>query len=99
MRLEEALDQIDGLGEDDVVFARRPWQLDSEALIGRLDENFGVPKAIADQRLDYFIDVPLAKEVLGILCSKPASLQKRRALLLYYAEHDAYPEWVYQPCG
>ena len=97
MKLEEALDQIDSLTDEDVVFAKRPWQLDSEALIGKLDENFGTPKPIAEQKLDYFIDVPVAKEVLGIFGSRQISQQERRALLLYYAEHDAYPKWVYQP--
>lgn len=97
MKLEEAFDKIDGLSEDEVIFAKRPWQFDSEALIGKLDENFRVPKPIADQNFDYLIDVPVAKEVLGAFGSKQPSPQERRTLLLYYAEHDAYPSWVYQP--
>ena len=97
MKLEEAFDQIDSLTCEDVTFAKRSWQLESEALIGKLDENFRVPKPIADQNLDYLIDVPVAREVLGVFGSRQPSQQERRALLLYYAEHDAYPKWVYQP--
>jgi hypothetical protein len=95
MKLEEALDKIESLTEEQVVFARRPWRLDSEALIGRLDQNLRVPKPIADQGFAYFIDAPVAKEVLGVFGSRQASPQERRDLLLYYAEHDAYPSWVY----
>jgi len=96
VKLEEALDKIDSLSEDEVIFAKRPWQFDSETLIGKLDEDSRVPKLIADQNFDYLIDVPVAKEVLGVFGSNPPSQEERRALLLYYAQHDAYPQWVYE---
>jgi len=66
MTLEEALNQIDQLADEDVLFAKRPWRLDADALIGRLDEDFGVPGSISILNFEYFIDVPVAKEVLGV---------------------------------
>lgn len=95
MKLKEALDQIDSLDESAVVFARRPWTLDSEAVVDRLDGEMRVPQHIAVSRFEYFIDVPVAKEVIGVFGSRPVTAQQRRELLLYYAENDAYPEWVY----
>jgi hypothetical protein len=96
MTLEEALNQIDHLADDEVIFAKRPWRAVTEAQIGRLDENFGVPESLTGLNYEYFIDVPIAREVLGVLGSKRHSVQQRNELLLYYAEHDAYPNWVYQ---
>ncbi len=96
MKLEQALDQINGLTDDDVVFARKPWSMESEALIGQLDRDLRVPREIADQGFDYFIDVPVAIEVLDVFAGKKPTPKQRRDLLLYYAVHDAYPEWVYQ---
>jgi hypothetical protein len=86
VKLEEAVDQLDSLTEEDVIFAKRPWQLDSEALIGLLAENLGVPKAIEDRGFDYFLEVPVANEVLEVFGSRQPSAQERRALLLYGVE-------------
>jgi hypothetical protein len=48
MKLEQALDEISSLKEDEVIFARKPWDMNSDALIGQLDSNFRVPDEIAD---------------------------------------------------
>ena len=42
--LEQALDEIDRLQDDDVVFARKPWTVASEAIIGKLDHKFLLEK-------------------------------------------------------
>jgi|SRR5687768_6627752 hypothetical protein len=95
MKLKEALDQIDSLDESKVVFARKPWGLESEAVVDELDDQMRVPRHIAESRFEYFIDVPVAKEVLGVFGSRPVTAEQRRELLLYYAENDAYPDWAY----
>jgi hypothetical protein len=95
MKLREALDQIDGLDEGEVIFAKKPWTLESEARIGRLDDSFRVPAPIAAEKFEYFIDVPVAKEVLSVFRHRRVDPQQRHELLLYYAEHDAYPDWAY----
>jgi hypothetical protein len=97
MKLREALDQVGHLDDDKVIFARRPWILDTEAEIGRLDdESLGVPEAIRNRGLEYFLDVPVAREVLEVFGNREPTVEERRALLLFYAEHDAYPDWVYE---
>jgi hypothetical protein len=96
MKLELALDQISQLHDDYVVFAKKPWSLHSEALIGKLDTDLRVPKNIADQGFDYFIDAAVAHEVLEVLADRETTPQQRHDLLLYYASHDAYPDWVYR---
>lgn len=96
MRLENALDQVEDLSDEYVIFARRPWNLNSDAKIGQLDNDFRVPKSLADQGFEYFIDAPVAKEVLSVFGTRKATVDQRRMLLLYYAENDAYPDWVYE---
>ena len=96
MKLNDALDKVAFMQDDDVIFAKRPWNIDSEATIGHLDENLGVPKVFAERGLEYFLEAPVAKEVLGVLAKREATIEERRSLLLYYAENDAYPDWVYR---
>jgi hypothetical protein len=97
MKLQDALDQIASLADEDVIFAKRPWHMESEAIIGQLDERLAVPKSIAEKGFSYFIEVHLAKEVLEVFDPRTPSERECRDLLLYYAEHDAYPAWVYNP--
>jgi hypothetical protein len=46
--------------------------------------------------LDYFLEGSVAKEVLGVLSNRNTTADERRELLMYYAEHDAYPTWAYK---
>jgi hypothetical protein len=94
MKLGRVLDQIDSLSDDDVIFARRPWNPDSEAVVGRLDDGLGVPKSMTDQGFDYFLGVYFAQEVLEDFGSKCDSAAERRDLIIHYAENDAYPDWI-----
>jgi len=96
MLLKDALDQIDQLAGDDVVFARKPWLLDSDAVIGKLDARLCVPAEIRSMGFDYFMEVNVAVEVLEVFGAQEPTLEERRALLMFYAEHDSYPEWVYE---
>lgn len=94
MKLSEALDRIESLSETDVIFAKRPWHLDTAALIGQLDGELRTPREIADRSFEYFIDVPVAREVLDVLKNRRATAEERRDLLLFYAQNDAYPSWI-----
>lgn len=96
MKLGPILDQIDNLSDDMCIFARQPWSLSSEAEIARLGNDFKTPQAIADKGLSYFLEVHVAKEVLEVFGNYSASAEEKRRLLLFYAENDAYPEWVYR---
>jgi hypothetical protein len=94
MTLAEALDQIQNL-EDGVVLAKKPWRMDSEAVIAQLDADYRSPKELRDQGFVYFLDAGTVDEVLGVFKSRPSNAQKRRDLLFYYAENDAFPGWLY----
>lgn len=95
MKLKDALDQIESLDDGHVIFARRPWSLDAEAEVGLPDAEFRVPKGVVSRGLDYFLEVHVAREVLEVFGNQSPTLDQRRALLMFYAENDAYPSWVY----
>ena len=96
MKLRDALDQIGLLDDDAVIFARKPWTLDTDADVHALDSNLRVPTPITDLGLMYFLEASVAKEVLEAFGEREPTADARRALLMYYAEHDAHPEWVHQ---
>jgi hypothetical protein len=97
MHLQDALDQINALDDEDVIFAKKPWHMGSEAAIARLDSSLKTPSNLAQLGFEYFIEATLAKEVLSVLKQRPVSEERRRALVLFYAENDAYPDWAYEP--
>ena len=97
MNLQDALDQIGQLSDDDVIFARKPWTPESEAAIGVFDAVFRVPSEIAERGLEYFLEASVANEALNDFTfrDRKPTPNEQRALLIYYAENDAYPEWAY----
>ena len=94
MKLFEALDLIESLDGQDVIFAVEPWTFQSEATIGRLDNEYRVPKKITDLGYSYFMDVFVALEVLQGFDHSTLDVQQRREVLLHYAKFDAFPEWA-----
>lgn len=55
-----------------------------------------MPSEVAARGLDYFLEVNIAKEVLEVLGKKAASREEKVKLLIFYAENDAYPDWVFE---
>jgi hypothetical protein len=95
MTLEEAITTIDTAGDDAVIFARKPWSATADSTIDSLDSALRVPQSLRDAGFEYFLEAAVAKEVCEVFGSRPPSLDEKVRLLLYYAENDAYPEWVY----
>jgi hypothetical protein len=94
MILRDVLIKVDTLDRDDVIFARRPWTLASECVVRPLDSEFGVPLDLKEAGFEYFLDVPVALEVLEVFGDKPPTEDEKLRILLHYAQNDAYPEWV-----
>lgn len=94
------LDVVDGLEKMNIESAlclRAPWQGSAECVVVP-NEKTGIPHEIEKAGFSYFLEVAVAKEVLGVLGSRPATRDEKVRLLLYYAENDAYPTWVYEHC-
>jgi hypothetical protein len=93
--LVEIVDSLEMLDEEHCIFARKPWSTDTFATVGPLTDDFRVPAEVADEGFEYFLEVHVATEVLEVFGTRQPNLQERRNLILYYAENDAYPDWVY----
>lgn len=96
MTLKDAFDRVLILRDDDVIFAARPWTLTSEAEIGPFDSDYRIPEAYMERKLEYFLEASVAHEVLGVFGDRKFTDDERNELLLFYAENDAYPDWVYK---
>lgn len=95
MTLAEAIAEIESAGDDAVIFAKKPWSPAAEALIALLDDDLKVPASVRMAGFEYFLESALATEVFEVFEGRAPTLDEKVRLLLYYAEHDAYPEWVY----
>lgn len=95
-KLAELLDHIHELPDSECIFARKPWPADSEAVTALLGEKHEVPSDITTLGFEYFLKVHVAKEVLEVLSGRKVSKDEKLRLLIFYAENDAYPDWVYK---
>jgi hypothetical protein len=96
MKLQDILDEVEQLSDDKTILARKPWTLESDAEVVSLDAEFRIPEAERQLGFDYFLEISVAIEVLEVFGDRKPTLDERRALLMYYAENDAYPDWVFQ---
>ena len=95
MTLAEAIAKIDEADDEAVIFARKPWSPTAESLIAPLDQDLRVPAHVKQEGFEYFLEAPVAKEVCEVFVGRRPSFEEKVRLLLYYAENDAYPEWVH----
>ncbi len=96
MKLAELLDHIHELPDSECIFAQKPWSADSEAVTAPLGEKHEVPSNLTTLSLEYFLEVHVARELLEVLAGRKASNDEKLQLLIFYAENDAYPDWVFK---
>jgi hypothetical protein len=51
---------------------------------------------LTHDNLEYFLEVFVAKEVCEVFGTRRPAAQDVARLLVFYAENDAYPNWVYR---
>jgi hypothetical protein len=93
MTLGEIFNDLDALNGDLCIVARRPWTVTSDAMLVRLGDEGRVPAHVRNAGYEYFIEVGILRdEVYGGRASS-LNASERSAVAIYYAEHDAFPEW------
>ncbi|WP_316214991.1 hypothetical protein [Bradyrhizobium sp. SZCCHNR2035] len=95
MRLLDAISDLSNLNDNDTIFARKPWTHQSEACVAPLDRESRVPEAIKKLGLDYFLEVSVANEILAVFGERTPTIDEVCELILFYAENDAFPEWIF----
>ena len=95
MTLSALIANLEALDDSLCIVAKRPWSSDAEAIAIRLTSDFRIPEQIKADGYEYFLEVHVAREeVLGELESQ-LSDEQRLAAILFYAENDAYPDWLW----
>ncbi|GAB3767379.1 hypothetical protein GCM10028796_28920 [Ramlibacter monticola] len=95
MKLFEVIAKLETLDDEWCIVAKRPWSADAEAELVELTEDYRIPSAALSAGYEYFLEVSVALDaVLDGLGARLTSEQRVEAVI-FYAENDAYPEWLY----
>jgi hypothetical protein len=94
MYLREIIDRISPEVDDMCIVAKRPWEPYSEARLVRLTEDFKIPGEDLDQGYEYFLEVSVALDAVLDGLDDILTKEQRFSAVLYYAENDAYPDWL-----
>lgn len=98
MTLGQILADLNSAADDLCIVARRPWSEGADAMLVRPDNGGRLPGHLKEAGYEYFLEVDIIRdEVLGEWGYLLDSTQ-RFAVVLYYAEHDAWPEWFHELC-
>ena len=93
MKLSDIVAHLETADDSLCIVAKRPWTGDSEAKLVSFTEDFRIPEEALSDGYEYFLEVSVARdEVL----SGPIDLsdEQRIAAVIYYAENDAFPQWL-----
>ena len=94
MTLASIIAALESIDESRTIVAKRPWCADSEARLISTADDGRIPVAVLATGLEYFLEVSVAlDEVLGTRAGR-LSHDQRVATIIYYAENDAYPDWL-----
>jgi hypothetical protein len=93
MKLSAVIDTIGALTEDLCIVAKRPWSADCEVALVQMTDPFRVPQSLREAGYEYFLEVTIVREEVlhGASWLTP---EQRVEAVLYYAENDAYPDWL-----
>ncbi len=94
MTLSDAIRSLGAMQAEQIVCARPPWAPDSECVVVEPDERLAVPESVKRMGFRYFLEVGVAREVLEDVAQKSLSEDDKVRLLIFYAENDAFPEWI-----
>jgi hypothetical protein len=94
MTLKDAVERLNELDDEDLIYVRRPWEGAAECIIVRYERS--VTTGRQRDGMDYFLEGSTAREALQVFGERSTTLEDRLRLLIYYAENDAFPDWVYE---
>ena len=95
MKLIDVIRRVDEV-EDKTVCLRRPWTAESEACLASVAPMSKIPEKILSEGYEYFIEGSVLREVIEIPEASEISDKEKADLIIYYAENDAYPSWIYR---
>lgn len=94
MKLSEIIADIECLNDELCIVAKRPWTADAESQLVRLTEDFKIPGASLSEGYEYFLEVSVALDDVLDEIGPRLTPEQRVEAVIFYAENDAYPEWL-----
>lgn len=95
MVLSDLAANLSDLDENQCIGLKEPWSEDAESILVPLDSELHFPASARAQGFVYFMEVHVAKEICGVFGAQNVAPSQIAQLLIYYAQHDAFPNWVY----
>lgn len=95
MKLSEIIAKLEELCDEQCIVAKRPWSSDSDAELVRLTEDSRIPASALSAGYEYFLEVSVALDEVLDGVGDRLSPGQRVGAVIFYAENDAYPEWLY----
>jgi hypothetical protein len=96
--LSDAILDVHSAADDLCIVAKRPWTPDAECELVSLTDDYRVPEMVKARGYEYFLEVSVAKEELLKHAQDLLTSDQRVAVVIYYAEFDATPEWFNDIC-
>ncbi len=94
MNLASIIANLESVDSARTIVAKRPWNASSEARLVLTADDGRIPSGVLRDGFEYFLEVSVAlDEVLGSRADRLSPTQ-RLAAIIYYAENDAYPDWL-----
>jgi hypothetical protein len=97
MTLEEVIKKRKKIDGEFIVAMQLPWSQQAECVLVLPDEDGCMPAETKALGFKNLLSVDEMNEVLEVFGRKRVSDVERARLVMYYAENDAYPDWVYEP--
>ena len=89
-RLIDLIANIAQMDAEDVIFAKREWQPESDAKVFRLTEDCRVPEEAKELGYEYFLEVDVIRQVLEEFRDRvDAPLEEKCRRVIHYALYDA----------
>jgi hypothetical protein len=94
MKLAELPGRLSQLSTDLVVFAEQPWTPNSEMILRELEPDYSIPEELKSSRFRYFLELSVIDDFIDTLKANGLTEPEQLDAIIYYAEHDAFPEWM-----
>jgi hypothetical protein len=85
--------KLSWIEDDPTIYASEPWDRNAKALLVSTDGEGCAAEPIPPGFV-YFLETSICKEILEGIARHKLSSERRFEVILYYAQNDAFPEWL-----
>ena len=94
MNLREIIPNLERHDDGLCIVAKRPWSPVAQAKLVRLGDDFSIPVGDRAESYEYFLEVAVALDDVLDGVRERLSPEQCIEAVIFYAENDAYPEWL-----